>query len=400
MRSGQADTEEHRGRVKEIEQRLKENNQRRDQEMRDLEEKERMDEQELERQKKKDSDDRKKAIEEVGVKARLEKEEADAQAMEDKEPGKEVIDGVDSPDSDLVCTDSELLQATEGMEHGLGLSITESVEPAHADAGDKAMLVAMQHKAWLEGRTPAEGGGEQLNVAINPEMERIFGPGATRMDIEYQANGQATQQVEIAEAGSESGQATQPVGVAEADPESGQDDVEGNLSWSDQVDLNESGIISDQADDRLDKLLSSTPKKQRRGRKRVKSEGRVSTGSVSPVRSIGSESNLNSGDGVDLLTLGSSFSVSGSEVCESQGNEKKLRLEDQVDSDGGFEGGLQKSSSTEVEGVDSLIDVLETTMVEADRKGDSSDSGDELSSGVTGEALPPGSSGKESDGVL
>ena len=44
VRSGQADTEEHRVRVKEIEQRLKEDNQRRDQEMRDLEEKRRMDE--------------------------------------------------------------------------------------------------------------------------------------------------------------------------------------------------------------------------------------------------------------------------------------------------------------------------------------------------------------------
>ena len=161
--------------------------------------------------------------------------------------------------------------------------------------------------------------------------------------------------------------------------------------------MSESGNISDQTDDRLENLLSSTPKSQRRGT----SEGRVSTGSVSPVRRLRSDSNLNSGDVVDLLTLGSSFSVLGSEVSDSQGHEKKLiRLEDQGDSVGGFEGGLQRSSSTEVEGGDSMIEVLETNMVVADRKGDSSESGDELSSGVIGDALTPGSSWKESDGGL
>ena len=59
-----------------------------------------------------------------------------------------MIAGVDMHDSVEVCTDSDLLKVTEGMEHGLGVSSTESFEPVHA-AGDKAMLVAIQHKAWL-----------------------------------------------------------------------------------------------------------------------------------------------------------------------------------------------------------------------------------------------------------
>ena len=57
------------------------------------------------------------------------------------------------------------------------------------------------------------------------------------------------------------------------DGEDSQADDDGNLSWSSHVGMSESGNMSDQTDDRLVSLLSSTPKRKRtRRRKRVKSE--------------------------------------------------------------------------------------------------------------------------------
>ena len=309
------------------------------------------------------------ALDEARAKARLDKEEAAK---------------VDMSDSDEVCTDSELLKATEGMKQGLGMSSTVSVEPVHA-AGDRALVVAMQHKSWLEERTAAESRGEVLTIFLNPELERIFGPGATRLAFEHQVSGQSTQSVVEAEEGSVS-----------------QDEDDEALSWSSQVNLAESVDISDQTD-RLESLVSSTPKIQiKRGRKRVKSEGRVSTGSKSPpVRRLMSESDLDPGDVVDLMALGSSFITSDSEASDSRGNEnKKIRLEDEVHSTGGLEGGLDSSSGSvgaNQSGVGREDSVIEFSMDMDARKGDDSESENELSSGDTGDALSPGSPGKGVD---
>ena len=69
VRSGQADTEEHRNKIKEMERKFKEENQRKDQEKREIEEKKRMDDLEIERQEQIEAEVRKKALDEVAAKA-------------------------------------------------------------------------------------------------------------------------------------------------------------------------------------------------------------------------------------------------------------------------------------------------------------------------------------------
>ena len=142
----------------------------------------------------------------------------------------------------------------------------------------------MQHREWLEERTAQ---GETLNVTLNPELEMIFGPGATRLALQYQGNGQ----VDAEEIGSELR------------------DMEEETSDADKS------------------FVTSTPRKQRaRRKKRHRSEGRFSDESTSPTR--GREPL--SVSGFDLIALGSSFVTTASENSRDfmENESKKFKFDE------------------------------------------------------------------------
>ena len=141
------------------------------------------------------------------------------------------------------------------------LQIADSV----TEAGTRARNTVAQHIAWVEARSAARQMVEPITIIVNPELERIFGPGATRLAIEYQESATSVQALNVEDGlgSSEVGQDTRkdPAKLDESD-------------FEDVCDNSQNG-----------ELLGSPPKPRRsRGRIRSRSEGRVSTGSPSPVR--------------------------------------------------------------------------------------------------------------------
>ena len=157
----------------------------------------------------------------------------------------------------------------------------------------------------------------------------------------------------------------------------------------------EGGDTSQQDTEMLVGFLASTPlRKRSRGRKRVKSEGRVSDESYDrdthrdTCGDTESESD-DAEDAKDLIALGSSFITSGenssSSIASGGNDSKKLKLDDQVIADEDLGEGLEASFGSDYQTGDSQGQVSDLVT----GKGEDSLRDEELSSGDTGNALPP-----------
>ena len=230
-------------------------------------------------------------------------------------------------------TDAELLDVTE---------VSENVVVPNTDiiGQFRNMEVALQHREWMESRERSRL-QFPVNINLHPELERIFGPGATRLALEYE--------------GWDGGQT----------PE----DRDGEV----QAVEGEGAEVRECLGD------SSTPKGKRpRVEKRGKSEGGLSSILVT-------EQSVNGSDSEDMetenLELGSSFVTSGYEG-DDESETKKLRLDD---SDLGS--GLSEVDVVNFEEVSEIESGTEVTRKE----------GNNESSGDTGPQPPEKSSLGEDD---
>ena len=384
VRSGQAETEEQRSRLKEMEKKLKIENMRKDKESKDLEEKRIEDENVVERQKQRDAEVRQRALAEVAAQAQQAMEDAEVRARHSNVQVGEVMEDSGLKSSVDECTDAELLQAADISEKGFGnVSGVLQVHDSVAELGERARLTARQHLAWLEQRSAAGLVGDQMSFTLHPDLERIFGDGATRLAIQFEG----------------SNLATEPVSIGGEDPENSSIDEE-VLDWSQNVE--EAEIEEDEEDDDADKPVesgfkASTPKKKRKKRRRRGKSG----SSSSSVNSVAENELKADGEG-ELMTLGSSFNTSGSDqtiFSDSVVNEsKKPRLEEFVE---GLGSGLNDSPGNSVHL--SGDGILPGDNLAADlsvKEGDGSSHEDEMSSGVTRDTIQPGDPGKDGMGEV
>ena len=377
VRSGQGDTEEQSNRVREMERKLREDNQRKDRERRDLEEQKMKEDEEAERLRQKSVVERQRVFDEATAKAKKARDDEEAGARQVNKLRKVVTVATlhEGEGGDLLsledCSDTDLLLAAGIGGHGVGEVHVSQVPDLVSEAGQRARMTVRQHVAWLEQRRVAGLVGELVNFSVHPELERIFGPGATRLAIDFQA----------------STPVEHPISVETESMEGGK------LDWSEDFEISDSGDLGDQAD-KQEQFLASTPKPQRpRGKKRFRRGGKDSSGSNLSGDSE-SDSGFKAGDVVDLLTLGSSFITSGSDDNSTMasgvmGNEnKKPRLKEYVVE--GLDGGQlddpgDKQGVLQVQGGDQ-------ESVLADGKVDESSLEDGLSAGDTRNCLSPGSS--------
>ena len=380
VRSGQDDSEEQKNRVREMERKLREDNQRKDKERRDLEEQKMKEDEEAERLRQKNVVERQRVFEELTAKAKQARDEEEARQVKILRKVVTVDTLQEGEGGDLLsmedCSDAELLLAAGigGQEVGV-VHVSHEPDPVFA-AGQRARMTVKQHVAWLEQRRVTGLVGELVNFSVHPELERIFGPGATRLAIDFQA----------------SAPVEYPVSVETESMEGGKLDCNEDLERSD------SGDIGDQAN-KQEKFQASTPKPQRpRGKKRFRRGGRDSSESNVSGDS-GSDSDFKAGDVVNLMTLGSSFITSGSDdnstlTTGAMGNgNKKPRLKDQeqyvVE---GLGGGLLDDPGVQPGVLQVLGGTQDQENVMAAGKVDDSSHEDGLSSGDTRYVLSPGSS--------
>ena len=142
--------------------------------------KKKLEEEENERQRQKDEDERKKAIDKAA---------SDAQqkmlVVEDE------IFGDSRDDQDLV----RLANNSENVK--IDSVKVSQIQGSVSEAGFRARHTADQHIAWLEDRAAARLIIEPVTIIFNPELERIFGPGATRLAIEHQVSEATSQEVSV-----------------------------------------------------------------------------------------------------------------------------------------------------------------------------------------------------------
>ena len=453
VRSGQNESE--RNRVREIESKIKEDNQSREKERRDFENKKRLEDDEVERQRVMDALVRQKALDDVKAMAEVIVVETAAEDL-----------------SDSVGDDSESTENSDNI--GQGLDTTDTVK----EGGSRALQKALQHKAWMEARAAGEV-GEQVTITLHPELERIFGIGATRLAMKFQGSvqnphhlqedesqvdgdgcfeeieqagegvlpgdkfvvqvdgiedrepaaqphehvgdvdigKQVAEHVEqvggsegggVAEISVEGGDTSQQDSEPAAQPQEHVGDVDIGKEVAEHVEQVggsegggvsaisvEGGDTSQQDTEMLVGFLASTPlRKRSRGRKRVKSEGRVSDESYDrdthrdTCGDTESESD-DAEDAKDLIALGSSFITSGenssSSIASGGNDSKKLKLDDQVIADEDLGEGLEASFGSDYQTGDSQGQVSDLVT----GKGEDSLRDEELSSGDTGNALPP-----------
>ena len=284
VRSGQNESE--RNRVREIESKIKEDNQSREKERSNFENKKRLEDEEVERQRVMDALDRQKALDEV---------KAMAEVIVVKTAAEDL--------SDSVGDDSESTENSDNI--GQGLDTTDTVK----EGGSRALQIALQHKAWMEARAAGEV-GEQVTITLHPELERIFGIWATRLALKIQGSVQNPHHLQEDESQVDGDGSFEEIELAQSENLSDKQEDESQDVCDISIEDSEKVQSEDQSDkgvDMLDDFLSSTPKmKRKRGRERFKSEGRESSGSLSPVRKSLSERGVRDQD-VDLITLGSSF---------------------------------------------------------------------------------------------
>ena len=166
VRSGNGDTEDHKKRVQAMEQKLKEENLRRDRARVESEEKRRLDHSEKEKKRNDDEQRRGNVVKEIAAKA------ADI-----AEAAKEDVAVPSSTAED--CSDLELLQAVVPAQVNLVQGKDQEIHPRSLD-------VAQQHREWLESRKRPVEQMFPIHITVDPELESIFGPGATRLALEYE----------------------------------------------------------------------------------------------------------------------------------------------------------------------------------------------------------------------
>ena len=166
VRSGNGDTEEHKRRVQAMEQRLKEENVRRDRAIIKSEEKRRLEHSEKDKKRNDDEQKRGSVVKEVAAKAAGIAEAATLDAAVPSSTAEE-------------CSDLDLLQALVPAQVSLVLGKDQEILPRSLD-------VALQHKAWLESRQRPVEQMFPIHITVDPELESIFGPGATRLALEYE----------------------------------------------------------------------------------------------------------------------------------------------------------------------------------------------------------------------
>ena len=237
VRSGQGDSEQSREKVREMEMKIKEDNKRRDKERKEVEENERFEKEEVERKKNLYKAEKQFAVQ----KAMIDAQEATVHVnyLSEEVEG----DGDDALFSNVVGIIEDEVKSKSCSKY------QEIVTSAESNAREKALQTAIKHKTWLEQRST-----EKLTTSMNIELERIFGPGAGQLAIEFQVSNH-------------------------------EDDNEAS-EHNEDADGNEP---SDTSGDELDPSLgrmSSTPTRQaaRRGRKRMTRNSDDSTASLSPVR--------------------------------------------------------------------------------------------------------------------
>ena len=358
VRSGQGESEEHKSKVKEIEKKLKEDNIRKDREKEEMENQKKLEEEEIERQKLKVAAERQHAI--------------DRAAFDAKQIFKVDDDEIDSQDDFL------MLKVVENVDTVELVNVSQIAVPA-SDAGMRASLTAVQHVSWLEARAAARQIREPMTITVHPDLEQVFGPGATRLAIGFQEGGASIHCLSVLGEGGT---------VAD-----GQETQEGTGQVSDSE-------VDDQS--QSEAFVASTPKR-RRSRGRVRRRGRNKTGSMSPIKGSGADRKSESGSDwsdveMNCLALGSSFVTSGSDSMGS--DNKKLRLDLEVKElvDFSSESVVQQ---TGVQGEDKDTGILSGTESDMDtRKEEGSSQDDELSSEVAGDVLLPGSPGGENGGGL
>ena len=347
VRSGQGESEGQRNRVMEMERKLKEDNLRKDRERIEIEKQKRLEEEEIERQKQQYAAEREKAINKAA---------SDAQKVLIMVEDEVFVDSEDDLELSRLANNSEKIKIDN-------LNVSQILEPdSVSEAGFRANVTAVQHIAWLEARSVERLVREPMNIVVNPELERIFGPGATRLAIEHELGG-PDQQAGEGRVGSD-GHAID------------QDNV--NVA---QIDERVIDDVIDQSDQ--ENVVASPPKERRsRRRKRGKSKG-GSSKSLSPERRASSVWESGSDVEIDLIAFGSSSSLDV--LSESGGNStKKLKLDDEAMGAEEIEGNV-KDNDTDL----------------AAGKGEGSSQNEEISAGVTntGGVLLPGSSGGEDFGA-
>ena len=65
----------------------------------------------------------------------------------------------------------------------MNVNVSQIADGLVSEAGVRASHTAVQHIAWLEARVAASQMCEPMIIVVNPELERIFGPGATRLAV-------------------------------------------------------------------------------------------------------------------------------------------------------------------------------------------------------------------------
>ena len=269
VRSGKAESDAQTSRVKEMERKVREENLRKDQENRDLENVQQRDEAEAELQRKEHLLVRQKALDEVKAKARLLKEQ-------------------DGGVQDQCAASLSVVAVTDRA---------VNLDPV-VEFRDRALLPAIKHKSWLDARTAGGFSGASINVTLDPRLELFFSTGDqagnSRLAIEYH----------------------------------GTDGLGGHGAPKSDESLEDS-IFDDDDDDISDIIvnqnLSSTPKRQRERRTKLNSGG-------GPTTEKGQESDMEEEVVMDLMALGSSFITDDSDSSynsESDSKEnKKLKMDD------------------------------------------------------------------------
>ena len=149
------ETEEHKKRVQVMEQKLKEENQRRDRERFELEEKKRLDDIEREKKRKELDESRNVAVKKVAAKA--------AAVAGDASIASTAEGGITLSHEDEEPSDLELLEAVVVSEEGLD----------QAMPNPRSLLVALQHKAWVESREKLRD-FNQIQITVDPDLETIL----------------------------------------------------------------------------------------------------------------------------------------------------------------------------------------------------------------------------------
>ena len=209
VRSGQRDGDVQKLKIEDIEAKLKEENKKRDRDKKELEDQKKREHEEEERKRLLDEAGRQEAIKRVEDTARQvikeledekkrEEEEEERKRLLDEAGKQEVIERVEGSDRQVPIViedrhsndDSDDMEdntlflkfAEDGQEKSDACSNSQEFDTERV-AKEKALLTAIKHKSWMDARSARK---LLEDLSINQELDRIFGPGASLLAIEFQ----------------------------------------------------------------------------------------------------------------------------------------------------------------------------------------------------------------------